>query len=169
MTSPARVLIVFTVLAFFGLAGAHGQALTPGAIAPNFELPAPGGLTAQLSQERGKVVYVDFWASWCGPCRLSFPWMNEMHAKYGSQGLEIIAINVDANPADAKKFLDATPAKFRIAFDQKGATPKAYGVKAMPTSYLVDRQGALLAVHAGFSATKAGELEAEIKKALAQK
>jgi thiol-disulfide isomerase/thioredoxin len=141
-------------------------AVDPGQPAPSFALPAELSGNVSLAQLKGKVVYLDFWASWCGPCRQSFPWMNEMHAKYGSKGLVILAINVDANTADAKKFLGETPAVFEIAYDAKGVTPKAFGIKGMPTSYLIDRTGKVLSTHTGFNPSKKSEIEAALKHAL---
>jgi len=112
-----------------------------------------------LGSLKGQVVYVDFWASWCGPCRASFPWMNDMQAKYAAKGLKVVAVNLDANPADAKKFLAETPAQFQVTYDSKGETPRLFGVKGMPTSYLFDRQGKLVSVHTGFNAGQKDKLE----------
>ncbi len=89
-----------------------------------------------------------------------------MQSKYGSKGLVIVAVNVDAMTADAKKFLAETPAKFEIAYDAKGLTPKAFGIKGMPTSYLIDRTGKVLSAHAGFNPSKKSEMEAAMKHAL---
>lgn len=127
---------------------------------------AGGNTPITLASIRGQWVYVDFWASWCGPCKQSFPWMNDMHAKYGPRGLRIVAINVDARAADAERFLNATPAKFAIAYDGKGETPKRYDVKAMPTSYLIDPNGRIALIHAGFRDSDRAELDAAFAKAL---
>ena len=130
-------------------------ALDIGQTAPGFDLPRASGKfslegKASLEALRGKLVYVDFWASWCVPCRHSFPWLNDMHAKYAASGLRIIAINLDARPADAAEFLAATPADFMLAYDAAGATPRAYGVKGMPSSFLIGPDGKLLGRHMGF-------------------
>ena len=140
-------------------------ALEKGAAAPQFELQGMDG-AVQLAKLSGKVVYVDFWASWCGPCRQSFPWMNEMQAKYGARGLQIVGINVDAKSEDAKTFLATTPAKFTIAFDPKGATPRQYGIKGMPSSVLIGPDGKVLLEHSGFRDADRAELEAKIQSAL---
>lgn len=141
-------------------------AVTLGQPAPAFELPGDGATSVNLAALRGKVVYLDFWASWCGPCRQSFPWMNDLQAKYASRGLQVLAINVDAKQADAQKFLSETTGKFQIAYDNKGITPKLYGVKGMPTSYLIDREGRVVYEHSGFSLSKASGIEKEIEKLL---
>ena len=91
-----------------------------------------------LDGHAGKVVLVDFWASWCVPCRRSFPWMNEMQQKYADDGLIIIAVNLDNNSTDAVKFLRDYPAKFRIVYDTDKELAREYGVQAMPSSFLIE-------------------------------
>ena len=147
------------------LAASSAQALDKGAPAPQFDLPGLDG-AVKLAKLQGKVVYVDFWASWCGPCRQSFPWMNEMQAKYGAQGLQIIGVNVDAKADDAQGFLSTTPASFVVAFDPAGATPRSYGIKGMPSSVLIGQDGKVLFEHSGFRAADRAELESKIKSAL---
>ncbi|TFW30647.1 TlpA family protein disulfide reductase [Duganella callida] len=140
-------------------------ALDKGASAPSFDLQGPAG-AVKLAALQGKVVYVDFWASWCGPCRQSFPWMNEMQAKYGARGLQIVGVNVDARSEDAKQFLAQVPAKFTIAFDPQGGTPRSYGIKGMPSSVLIGPDGKVLMAHSGFRDGDRAELEAKIQAAL---
>jgi thiol-disulfide isomerase/thioredoxin len=141
------------------------QATDIGKPAPEFQLPS-GDKTIRLADYKGKVVYVDFWASWCGPCRQSFPWMNEMQSKYGAQGFTVLAINVDQKRADAQKFLADTSAKFTIAYDDKGVTPKAFAVKTMPTSMLIGTDGVVKLIHRGFRADETEALEQQIRTAL---
>ena len=154
-----------SVLLAAALGASSAFALEKGAAAPQFDLQGMGG-AVQLAKLTGKVVYVDFWASWCGPCRQSFPWMNEMQAKYGARGLQIVGVNVDAKSEDAKTFLATTPAKFTIAFDPKGATPRQYGIKGMPSSVLIGPDGKVLLEHSGFREADRAELEAKIQSAL---
>jgi thiol-disulfide isomerase/thioredoxin len=99
---------------------------------------------------KGKVVYVDFWASWCAPCRESFPWMNRMQSELGHDGLVIIAVNVDREHADAEQFLRSHAAQFRIVYDPQGRLPEKFGVRGMPTSFLIDRNGHIQLRHEGF-------------------
>ena len=108
------------------------------------------------------LVLVDFWASWCGPCRRSFPWMNEMQQKYGGKGFVVVGVNVDKKRADADKFLAQNPANFTIVFDETGATPSAYAVKGMPSSYLIDGNGNVAYVERGFLDEHKAELEQRI-------
>ena len=120
----------------------------------------------QLEQYQGTVVVVDFWASWCVPCRRSFPWMNDMQAKYGDQGLVVIAVNVDRERAAAEEFLAEVPADFRIHYDNDGVVAEAFGVEAMPSSYVIGRDGEIVARHLGFKVKKQDEYEAILVKAL---
>ena len=145
-----------------------GAALSVGAgdAAPAFVLPTASGETIALEKLRGRLVYVDFWASWCGPCRRSFPWMNEMQQKYGARGLTIVGINVDKRRPDAERFLRQTPAIFSIVFDADGKTPEAYGVKGMPSSYLIDTAGNVVAVESGFRDEQKAGLEERIRALL---
>lgn len=127
------------------------------------------GRGVDLAALRGQVVLLDFWASWCGPCKQSFPWMNAMHAKYAAQGLRVIAVNVDRKREDGERFLAQVPAQFTIAWDAAGTTPAAYGVKAMPSSVLIGADGRIALRHAGFRADDTAPLEAAITAALEQR
>ncbi len=137
--------------------------------APDFSLPGQKNATVKLADFKGKAVYLDFWASWCGPCRKSFPWMNAMQEKYKKDGFEVVAINVDAKRADADKFLAEVPANFTIAFDAEGSTPKTYEVKGMPTSMLIDSKGNITYVHSSFKDDQAVEMENRIKDLINKK
>jgi cytochrome c biogenesis protein CcmG, thiol:disulfide interchange protein DsbE len=114
----------------------------------------------------GKVVVVDFWASWCAPCKRSFPWWNEMQARYGARGLRVVAVNVDRHRADADAFLAKQTPRFTLAFDADGETPKHFQVKAMPTSVLIGTDGRVLMRHEGFKDDDRAALEAAIVSAL---
>ena len=131
--------------------------------APGFTLPGQNK-TIQLAKYRGKVVYVDFWASWCEPCKRSFPWMNELQTLYGDDGFHIIAVNLDESREEANAFLKKMPAKFDIAFDKSGKTAEAYKLKAMPSSYLIDRNGELVHKSLGYRAEEKKILETKIKQ-----
>jgi cytochrome c biogenesis protein CcmG, thiol:disulfide interchange protein DsbE len=125
------------------LSGAS-SAVQVGESAPGFSLPTYAKETLKSEALAGKLVYIDFWASWCAPCKQSFPWMNEMQQKYGAQGLRVVAINVDKRREDADRFLRLVPARFTVAFDPDGLTPKQFAVAAMPSSYLIDHSGRIV-------------------------
>lgn len=129
--------------------------------------PLPDLGLAEVQKTKGQYIYIDYWASWCGPCRQSFPWMNALQAKLGSKGLKVVAVNVDAKRADADKFLTHTPAQFTIAYDPQGESAKKLAIKTMPTSMLVSPEGRVLIVHSGFRTEETGQLEAKIAAAMA--
>ena len=128
---------------------------------PAIELP---GVDKNVSLEdfRGKVVYLDFWASWCVPCIKSFPWMDEIKQKYSEKGFEIIAVNLDKDRAAADNFLKELNVSFTIAFDESGDSAAQYKLKGMPTSYLIGRDGKVYASHIGFIDKDKVELEKAI-------
>ena len=128
--------------------------------------PLPVLDLAEVQSVPGQFVYIDYWASWCGPCRQSFPWMNVLQAKLGPKGLKVVAVNVDAKRADADKFLAHTPAQFTIAYDPQGLSAKRLAIKTMPTSMLVSPEGLVLLVHSGFRTEEEGQLEAKILGAM---
>ena len=135
--------------------------------APDFTLPTVNGNVA-LHDLRGKVVYVDFWASWCVPCRQSFPWMRSVAEKYAPQGLAVVAINLDKRREAADEFLEKYPAPFTVAFDPAGRSAEQFRVVAMPMSFIVGRDGTVLSAHEGFEEPKARRLEEQIKEALSK-
>ncbi len=132
-----------------------------------FQMPGAAG-TVDLAKFHGKVVYLDFWASWCIPCRKSFPWMNTLQDHYQDKGLEVIAIALDESPKDAIAFLKKYSANFTIGFDREGKSAEAYGVKIMPTSYLIDRQGYIIKTYQGSIEGHKKEIESMIKKLVAK-
>lgn len=128
--------------------------------------PVPASETFDPGQYAGKVVVLDFWASWCVPCRRSFPWLNAMHDKYEDQGLVIVGINLDMERGDAAKFLEEYPARFAIVYDENKALARQFDVVAMPSSYVIGRDGRIAAKHMGFKVTQQDEYEALIIDAL---
>ena len=122
-------------------------------------------LPAALSAYQGKVVYLDFWASWCGPCAESFPWLNAMQAKYGKD-LAVVGVNVDTDARAADKFLQKHPASFDIVKDPSGALPERYNIEGMPSAVILDGSGRVLHQHSGFRPEQTQEYEAAIRAAL---
>jgi cytochrome c biogenesis protein CcmG, thiol:disulfide interchange protein DsbE len=119
-----------------------------------------------LAQFKGRVVYLDFWASWCAPCRDSFPWMNRVQGEFTRDGLVVIAVNVDHEHADAERFLRGHTAQFRIVYDPDGLLPEKFGVHGMPTSFLIDRNGHVQSRHEGFLLRERDALEQQIRALL---
>jgi cytochrome c biogenesis protein CcmG/thiol:disulfide interchange protein DsbE len=160
--APARAALAVAALCV----ASTGWPLDVGESVPAFVLPTAGGEIFELRTLSGRVVYVDFWASWCGPCRRSFPWMNDMQRKYGARGFTVVGVNVDKRQADAERFLQQTPAAFTVVYDEAGKTPTAYSVTGMPSSYLIDRTGRLIAIERGFRDEQKGRLEVRIRALL---
>ena len=129
-------------------------------------LPAASAEQFDVEQYAGKVVVLDFWASWCVPCRRSFPWLNSMQAKFADRGLVIVGVNLDMERADAERFLEDYPAEFSIIYDDNQELARAYGVVAMPSSYVIGRDGSIVAQHMGFKVKQQDEYEAIIAEAL---
>jgi len=115
-----------------------------------------------LQSLKGKTVYIDFWASWCTPCRKSFPWMNAMQQKYKDNDLVILAVNLDKDKSQVTKFLKKYPADFIIAYDAQGNSAELFGVKGMPHSFLLNRQGKIVSSHIGFRSKDTKKLEQSI-------
>jgi thiol-disulfide isomerase/thioredoxin len=122
-----------------------------------------------LKEAKGQVVYLDFWASWCGPCRKSFPWLNAMQAKYQAQNFKVISVNVDTDRGAAEKFLQALPAHFSVIYDPKGKIARKFKLKGMPSSYLINKQGEVVSAHVGFIDNKKSQYENEIIQLTKQK
>ncbi|HBY85849.1 MAG TPA: thioredoxin [Colwellia sp.] len=123
-------------------------------------------LELALLAEKGKVVYIDFWASWCGPCVKSFPWMNKIQQQYKEQGFTVISINLDADEGNARLFLQENQASFAVIYDNKGTIAKHFSIQGMPTSMLINRDGEIKYRHSGFFTGKTNQYEDEIKKLL---
>lgn len=135
----------------------------------SFSSNAQAAAQLDLPALKGKVVYIDFWASWCGPCRQSFPWMKEMQSKYAKDGLAIIAINVDQEKAKADAFLAEFQPAFNVLFDNRGTLATQFKVQTMPSSFMLDREGKPRFKHLGFHDGKRGDYEKEITQLLSEK
>jgi thiol-disulfide isomerase/thioredoxin len=121
-----------------------------------------------LNAIKNKVVLIDFWATWCPPCQKSMPFFNELHTQYLKDGFEIVAINVDEDSETAREFLKAHPVAYKTAFDPSGDCPGIFDVKAMPSSYLVDKTGKIRQIHLGFRDEDQAVLREQISALLAE-
>ena len=155
MTLWAAMLVATTVHAV-----EVGQPMPSVPAAKAFETGAPA---VDLAAYRGKVLYVDFWASWCVPCRTSMPALEALYRKYGDKGFVVVGVNKDDRVTDARRFLEKFPASFPLATDTDEKVVRAFNVAAMPSGYLIDRRGVVRRVHQGFTAETAASLEREVQ------
>ena len=147
-TTSIKRTAIFVLFYFVSL---NGQAAIVGDPAPNISLPFLNQQSElDLKQLKGKVVYLDFWASWCGSCRVSLPLLSELRSELTKNGFEVVGVNVDAKPKNGIEFLEKVPVSFPVLSDPKGKTPELYRLKGMPTSYLIDKKGLIRHVHVGF-------------------
>lgn len=147
-------VIVYFIMAFFGCGPAAGGDAQDG--------------TLNLQDYSGKVVIVHFWASWSIPCRRSFPWLAAMQDKYADQGLVVVGVNEDDEEADADAFLKEFPVSFATVRDADGELFDNYDLIAMPSSYVIDRQGRIVARHLGFKSVQVLQYEAMLRDVLAK-
>ena len=131
--------------------------------------PSHASAPLELDSFRGQVIYLDFWASWCVPCRQSFPWMQAMKNAYGRQGLTVIAVNLDPDRAEAERFLQRFHPDFAVQFDPQGAFAERFKVAGMPTSVIIDRHGVARITHIGFRPADRETYENELRALLAEK
>ena len=123
-----------------------------GAPAPSFTLAARGGQNVSLTQYKGQVVMLNFWASWCGPCRQEMPLLESIYRKYNKMGFTLIGVNVEPDSNAANEWLKATPVSFPILYDRDSKVSKLYDVAGMPSTVIIDRSGKLRVLHRGYKA-----------------
>lgn len=147
---------------------AHSAPFASGQPAPAVDLPRlpTDGTRISLASLRGKVVYLDFWASWCGPCRLSLPEMNTLRQELVAQGFEVLAVNVDEVEEDALLFLEEIPVSYPVIWDPTGNTSQIFGILGMPTAFLIDRSGMVREVHQGFRKGDTDKIRTQVLRLL---
>jgi peroxiredoxin len=119
-------------------------------IAPAFTLPSRSGDNVSLEHLKGQVVMLNFWASWCGPCRQEMPLLDQMHKRYSALGFTLVGVNVEANTKDAERWLEQTPVSFPVLFDKDSKVSELYEVSAMPSTVFIDRKGNVRYLHRGY-------------------
>ena len=132
--------------------------------APDFTLKAHSGPNKRLKELRGDVVMINFWASWCGPCRQEMPILNDLYKRYRRAGFTILGVNVEANTSDAKRYLKEVPVTFPILHDTQSEVSKMYDVDAMPTTVMVDRNGNMRYLHRGYKPGYEDDYREQIKE-----
>ncbi len=138
--------LVFTIFAATGLAssGMEGQP------APDFALKSSSGENMRLSEYRGDVVMINFWATWCGPCRQEMPLLDELYSRYQRVGFNLLGVNIDDDSRRAMKMIEELGVNFPVLFDSRKEVSKLYEVEAMPVTVIVDREGTVRHVHHGY-------------------
>lgn len=162
-----RPMLVLAMLVATALSPA-ASAVAPGGAIPAIAAPrlADPAHRVDFAGLRGDVVYVDFWASWCVPCRQSMPQLDALYRKYRDRGFRVVGVNKDVATEDALRFLKRVSVSFPLVADRDDSVAKAFDVQAMPSGYLVDRKGVVRYVHRGFTADTAEELSTEIESLL---
>jgi peroxiredoxin len=155
-----RFLIL--LILYMGFSGNVLAETTHGA-APDFTLKSQNNGNLKLSELRGKVILINFWASWCGPCRQEMPVLDELYRHYRSLDFTVLGVNVEQNSDDAKSLLKDVPVTFPILFDKENKISKLYDVKGMPSTVLVDRDGNIRYIHMGYQPGVEAEYQTQIR------
>ena len=163
VTTVARTVALSALIAF-GLAQASSvDPLRNGAPAPAFELGSNAGKNVKIADYKAQVVLLNFWASWCGPCRKEMPILEQLHKQYKSKGFTMVGVNVEPDSSEALGFLKATPVSFPILFDKDSKVSKLYAVQGMPNTVILDRKGNVRYVHRGYKPGEENEYLNQIR------
>ena len=161
------MLRAFSVLILSGLIATFAVAATVSGPAPAFKLQSRDGKTVSLADLKGQVVMVNFWATWCGPCRQEMPHLQALYERYNSLGFTLLGVNVEDNPEGAKKWLaENGPVTFPVLLDPKNEVSKLYKVQTMPTTVLVARDGTMRFIHHGYKPGYEGEYQTQVRALL---
>lgn len=157
------------LLVLFFFVAAPASAIEEGQSAPEFNAPLLDGEGAiSLGAHRGKVVYLDFWASWCAPCLVSLPILEELRKEFPADRFQILAVNLDREPGKARSFLRKRHIGYPSASDPEGRLPETFGLETMPTSYLIDAKGVVRHVHTGFRKGDVPDIRQRIQRLLSE-
>ncbi len=161
--------VVATLALAVGLSAGPAQAAPAAAAAPPVSLSDRDGRPVRLADLFGRVLVVDFWASWCGPCKQSFPALDALYAELHPRGLEVLAVSVDESRKDADAFLAAHPQRMTVLFDPEAKAAEAFGVDGMPSTFVIDRQGRIRARHEGYTPGVTATIRRQVEALLAEK
>ncbi len=165
MFKQVRKVLVSVVLMLSVIAPVSASSKLSGA-APDFTLKSRGGSNVRLAELRGQVVLVNFWASWCGPCREEMPKLEDLHNTYKDLGFSLLGINLDQTPELSKKLLKNIKVTFPVLYDPENKISEAYNVEAMPSTFLIDRNGNWRMLHKGYESGYEDEYAEQIKQLL---
>ncbi len=160
MRKVFSILISVAIFSFPALAGEISG------VAPNFTLQARNGSEVSLADLRGDVVMINFWATWCGPCREEMPHLEALHQRYSDLGFTLLGVNVEEDSRLSDQFLAETPVTFDILFDPENGVSELYDVVAMPSTVLVDREGNMRFIHHGYKAGYENEYQSQVRALL---
>jgi len=144
------------------------HAIQEGQAVPNCPAVLENQQALDFSAYKGKVILIDFWATWCGPCQKSMPFLNTLRNQHQNENFEVIAINVDEDSDTARQFLQAHPVDYKMAFDAKGECPSTFGVQAMPSSFFIDKTGKVRNIHLGYRDGDQPHIREQITSLLAE-
>ncbi len=156
----SRICLVVALTVWIGFA----EAAAVRGPAPNFTLKSLSGKNIKLSEMAGNVVLINFWATWCGPCREEMPLLNALHNKYQLLGFTVLGVNVEENPENARDFLKDYPVDFPVLLDSQNSVSRQYDVVAMPTTVVVDRDGNMRFLHKGYKSGDEVKYRKMVKK-----
>lgn len=159
------IAIVFLVIVA-GLSAPAFAGATTGKAAPEFTLPSMSGSNLRLKEQRGKVVMLNFWATWCGPCRQEMPLLDKLYRQYRSKGFQLLGVNIDNDKKNASNMARKLGVSFPVLFDPEKKTADSYGVSAMPYTVMIDRDGVVRSVHKGYVPGTEKKYENEIRTLL---
>lgn len=162
--TPYLIIAVFSSLVLTSISAVNAETLS--GKAKNFTLKSRNGKNIKLSEFRGQVVLLNFWASWCGPCRQEMPLLEKIYKKYKPLGFTMLGVNVEENSAAAKKLLREVKVSFPVLFDTKNIASKLYNVSAMPTTVIIDRNGNKRFLHKGYKPGYEKDYTKQVKQLL---
>jgi peroxiredoxin len=161
--------VVATLTLALGLSAGPAPASPPASAAPPVSLSDRDGRPVRLADYAGRVVVLDFWASWCGPCKESFPALDALYGELHPRGLEVLAVSVDEDRKDADAFLAARPHRMTVLFDPKTKAAEAFGVEGMPSTFVIDRRGLVRSSHEGYRPGEMAAIRQLVEALLAEK
>jgi peroxiredoxin len=163
-----RIAVAAMLLCMTGPGVVHARPPAPGDKAPDFTLRANTGKNIKLSELRGQVVMINFWATWCGPCRQEMPHLERLHDQYRRAGFALLGVNLDENSKSAESLARELGVRFPVLFDSGKKISGRYDVDAMPSTLLIDRSGVVRYLHRGYRSGVENEYEAKIRELLKQ-